>query len=150
YVLGRVLVEALHVDDARAQLAAVAVLPPELELRQLATGELQDELVGTGLEDAREVGLVGPREAGAAETIAEADVEAEPSLHALGGHVEEARHLLARDVAARRLVDLDPVRARGDQSMQLVIDDLGEALGHVHRALVDLAGMNARAEGERT
>src|SRR5205809_371309 len=147
--LGRVLVEALHVDDARAQLAAVAVLPPQVELGQLAAGELEHELIGAGLERAREVRLVGPREARAAEAIAEADVEAEPRLHALGGQVEEPSHLLSGDVAARRLVDLDPVGAGRYQRTELLVDDLGEPLGDVDRALVDPAGMDARAEGER-
>src|SRR5207245_2641170 len=149
HVLGRVLVEALHVDDARAQLAAVAVLPPQVELGQLAAGELEHELIGGGLERAREVRLVGPRDARAAEAIAGANVEAEPRLHALGGQVEEPRHLLSGNVAARRLVDLDPVGAGRHQRTELLVDDLGEPLGDVDRALVDLAGMDARAEGER-
>src|SRR5262245_42892371 len=41
HLLGRVLVEALDVDHAGAQLAAIAVLLPEVDLAQLAAGELQ-------------------------------------------------------------------------------------------------------------
>src|SRR5262249_31109620 len=49
-VFRRVLVEALDVDHAGAELAAVAVLLPQRQLAQLAAGELEHELVGAGLE----------------------------------------------------------------------------------------------------
>src|SRR5207244_5216877 len=117
----------------RAQLPAVAVLSPQGELGQLAAGELEHELIGAGLERAREVRLVGPREARAAEAIAEADVEAEPRLHALGGQVEEPSHLLSGDVAARRLVDLDPVGAGGHQRTELPVADPGAPPGRLDR-----------------
>src|SRR5206468_1621554 len=54
-VLRRLRVEALDVDDARAQLAVLAVLLPQVELGELATRELEDELIGARLENAREV-----------------------------------------------------------------------------------------------
>ena len=62
-------------------------------------------------------GRVGAVEARAAEAVAEADVKAELGLHAVGGQVEEPRHLLAGDVAARRLVELDAVGAGRDQRL---------------------------------
>src|SRR6266850_692822 len=149
HVLGRLGVEALDVDDARAELAVSAELLPDVELGKLASRELEDELVSARLEDSGEVGAVRAIEARAAEAIAEADVKAELGLDALGGEVEEPGHLLARDIAACRLVDLDELGPGRDQALQLLVDHLGEALGHVHHALVHLAGMNARAEGER-
>src|SRR4029077_3717474 len=48
HLSGRYLFETLHADAAGAQLAAVAVLLPEVELRLLAPGELEHELVGAG------------------------------------------------------------------------------------------------------
>src|SRR5438093_11523596 len=74
---------------------------------------------------------------------------AEPHADAVGGQIEQARHLLAGDVPARGLVDLDELGTRGDETAQLLVDDLGEALGDVHDALVDLARVDPRAEGER-
>src|SRR5947207_3920797 len=149
-VLRRVLVEALDVDDAGAETPAVAVFLPQLGLRHLTPGELQHELVGAGLEHAGEVRLVRTEEARAAEAVAEADVEAQPRFHPFGGEVEEARHLLAGDVAAGRLVELDPVGARRDQRLELVVDHLGEPLRDVDHALVGLAGVDSRAERERS
>src|SRR4029077_18248770 len=107
HVFRGVLVEALHVDDAGAELAPFAVLPPEIDLAELAAGELEHELLGARLEEAGEVGRVGAAEARAAEPVAEADVKGELRLDAGGGQVEEPGHLLAGDVAARRLVELD-------------------------------------------
>src|SRR6266581_3423607 len=147
--LGGLLLEALDVHDARAQLAPVPVLLPEIQLGELPAGELQDELVGARLEGARKVGRVRAREARAAEAVAEADVEAELRPDPVGRQVEEARHLLARDVAARGLVELDPGGTRGDEPLQLLVDDLGEPLGDFHHALVRRPGVDARAEGER-
>src|SRR5438093_12795284 len=74
---------------------------------------------------------------------------AEPHADAVGGQIEQARHLLAGDVPARRSVGLDELGTRGDETAQLLVDDLGEALGDVHDALVDLARVDPRAEGER-
>src|SRR5439155_23092373 len=148
-LLGLVLVEALDVDDPGAQLAALAVLPPEIHLRHLAPGELEHELVGARLQEPGEIRGVGTVEARAAETIAEADVKGAARLDTLGRHVEEPRHLLARDVAARRFVDLDEVGARRDETLQLLVDDLGEALRHVDHALVHLAGVDAGPERQR-
>src|SRR2546429_1677664 len=62
HVLGRVLGEPLDVDDARAELAPLAVALPEVELGHLAARELEDELVGAGLPDAREIRLASPQE----------------------------------------------------------------------------------------
>src|SRR5438477_3806377 len=98
HVLGGVLGEPLDVDDARAELAPLAVALPEVELGHLAARELEDELVGAGLQDAGKVGLVGPLEARATEAVAEADMEAELHADSLGRQVEETRHLLAGDV----------------------------------------------------
>ena len=55
HVLGCLRVKALHVDHAGAQLAAIVPLLPELDLGQLAAGELQHELIGARLQDAGEV-----------------------------------------------------------------------------------------------
>src|SRR5690242_16264830 len=142
-------VEALHVHDARPELPVLAELLPKIELRELAPRELQYQLVGAALEDAGEVRAIGAVEPGTSEAIAEADVEGELGLHALGGHVVEARHLLAAHVAAGRLVELDEVRPRCDEPLELRVDHLREALRHVHHALVHPAGMDSRAEGER-
>src|SRR5260370_30051 len=147
--LGRVLREALDVHDAGAELAPLAVPLPEIELGQLAARELQHELVGARFQDPREVGLVGPLEARATEPVAEANVEGELHVDPRRGEVEQARHLLPGDVAARRLIDLDEVGARGHETVELLIDDLGEALGHVHDTRVDLARMDPRAERQR-
>src|SRR5437879_5419452 len=149
HLLGRVLVEALHVDDAGAEFAAVPVLLPEVQLRHLAPGELKHELVGAGLEEPGEVGRVRALEARAAETVAEADMVGEARAHPLGGGVEEPRHLLARDGASRRLVDLDEVGAGGDEPAELRVDDLGEALRDVDHPRVQLAGVDAGAERQR-
>src|SRR5262245_22761390 len=102
-------VEALDVDHSGAQLPVLAVFLPDVELGELAARELEHELVGAGLEHAREVRPVRAVEARAAEAIAEADVEGELGLHALGGQVVETRHLLAAHVAPCRLVELDEV-----------------------------------------
>src|SRR5436190_1893508 len=80
---------------------------------------------GARLQEPGEIRGVGTVEARAAETIAEADVKGAARLDTLGRHVEEPRHLLARDVAARRFVDLDEVGARRDETLQLLVDDLG-------------------------
>src|SRR6185503_20886270 len=55
----------------------------------------------------------------------------------------------AGDIAPRGLVELDDVGPRRHQGLELRVDHLGEALGHVHHALVGLARVDARAEGER-
>src|SRR5438445_7373009 len=149
HLLGRVLVEALHVDDAGAELAAVAVLLPEVQLRHLAPGELEHELVGAGLQEPGEVGRVRALEARAAEAVAEADMVGEPRANPLGGGVEEPRHLLARDGATRRLVDLDEVGAGGDEPAELRVDDPGEALRDVDHPGLELAGGDAGAERQR-
>src|SRR5262245_30840949 len=148
-VLRRVGGEALDVDDPRAELAAAAVFLPEIELAHLAAGELPHELIGAGLEGAWEIRRVRPIEARTAEPVAEADVEAEPGLDAVGRQVAEPRQLLARDVAARGLVELDPIGAGAYQRPQLLVDDLREALGHVDHAPVHRAGMDPGAERER-
>jgi hypothetical protein len=142
--------EALDVDHAGAELAPLpSVLADQVELRHLAPGELQHELVGPGLEECGEVRPVRPVEPGAAEAVAEADVEGELGADPLGRQVEQAGHLLAAHVAPRRLVDLDEDGAGVDQSPELLVDDLREALGHLDDALVEGAGVDARAEGER-
>ena len=142
-VLRRVLVEALHVDHAGAETAPVAVLLPELGFAHLAARELQHELVGARLQHAREIRLVGAEETRTTETISETNMKTELGLDTVGRQVEEPRHLFAGNIASGRLIELDPVSARRDQALQLVIDDLGEALSDVDDALVCLAGMNA-------
>src|SRR5262245_32329183 len=149
HILRRVLVEPLDVDDAGAELAAVAVLLPDVELAQLPPGELEHELVGPGLQQAGEIRRVRAGEARPAEPVAEADVERELGPDTFRRHVEEPRHLLAGHVAASRLVELDELRAGGHETAQLGVDDLGEPLGHVDHARVRPAGVDARAEGER-
>src|ERR1700675_1470347 len=94
HVLRAFGIEALHVDDPGPELAILAVLLPEVELRELPARELEHELLRPGLQHAREVRPVGAVEPRPPEAVAEADVEAELGLHALGGQVEEARHLL--------------------------------------------------------
>src|SRR5262249_56481021 len=59
------------------------------------------------------------------------------------------RHLLAGDVAASGLIELDEVGARRHQPAELGVDDFGEPLGDVDDALVDGAGVDPRAEGQR-
>src|SRR5947207_7464180 len=142
-VLCRVLVEALHVDHARAQTASVAVLLPELGLAHLAARELQHELVGARPQHAREIRLVVAEETSTTETISETNMKTELGLDTVGRQVEEPRHLFAGNIASGGLIELDPVGARRDQALQLVVDHLGEALGDVDHALVCLAGMNA-------
>src|SRR5262249_10487121 len=149
HLVDRVLVEPLDVDHAGAELAALAVLLPEVDLAELAAGELEDELLGACLQEPREVRRVRAAEARAPEAVAEADVESELGLQALGRHVEEARHLLAGGVAGGGRVGLDEGGPRRDQPAKLGVDDLCEALGDVDDALVDRAGMNPRAEGQR-
>src|SRR5256712_2771075 len=111
-VLRRILGEALHIHHARTELAPLAVRLPDVELGHLAAAELQHELLRARLQDSGEVRLVPPLEARAPEPVTEADVEAELGADAIRGPVEQARHLLAGDVAARRRVDLDGLGAR--------------------------------------
>src|SRR5262249_17609964 len=145
HLLRALRIEALHVHHARPQLAVLAELLPEIELGELPPRELQHELLGAALEDAWEVGAIGAVEPGAAEGVAEADVEGDLGLHALGGEVEEARHLLAAHVPTRRLIELNELRPRGHQPLELRVDHLRETLRHVHHALVHLAGVDAGA-----
>src|SRR5439155_1535302 len=140
-----VLVEPFHVDHAGAELASLAVALPEIDLAELAARELEHELVGARLEKPGKVRLVGAAEARAAEAVAEADVKGELHVDARGSQVEEPGHLLAGDVAAGRLVELDEVGARRDESAELGGDDLGEALRDVDDALVNRARMDPRA-----
>src|SRR5207249_963578 len=100
-----VLAEPFHVDHARAELAPLAVALPEIDLAELAAGELQDELVGARLEEAGEVRFVRAAEARAAEAIAEADVEGELHVDPRRGQVEEPGHLFAGHVTAGGLVE---------------------------------------------
>ena len=85
----------------------------------------------------------GPVEPGTPEAISEADVEGEPGADALGRQVEEPRHFLAAHVAAGRLVDLDELGAGRDEPLQLLVDDLGEALRDLDDALVGPAWVYA-------
>src|SRR5688572_4686614 len=126
HALRRLLLEALDVHHARPEAAAVAVLLPEVDLRQLAAGERQHELVGARLERAREVGRVRARKARAPEAVAETDVKTKSRLHTVCGQVEEPGHFFAGHIAARGLVELDPRGARGHERLQLLVDDFSE------------------------
>src|SRR5262249_52243772 len=148
-LLRRLRVEALDVDHARPELAPLTgVLADQVQLRHLTAGELQDELIRPRLEERGEVGTVRPIEARAAEAVPEADVEGEPGADALGREVEQPGHLVAAHMAARGLVDLDEVGAGRDQTFELQVDDLREALGHLDDALVDTARVDSGAEGK--
>src|SRR2546428_11456801 len=68
HVLRCVLVEPLHVDHARAELASLTVALPEVNLTELTARELEDELVGARLQEAGKVRLVGAAEARTGET----------------------------------------------------------------------------------
>src|SRR5688572_29702782 len=143
-------VEVLDVDQAGPELAVVAEPLADLfDLGQLTARELQHELVRVRLAGAGEVVAVDPLEAAPPDAVAEADVERQFGVDALGRLVEEAGHLLAGDVAARRLVDLDELRAGGDEPLQLLVDDLEESLGDVDGALVLRSRVDARAERQR-
>src|SRR5258705_9028504 len=75
HVLRALGIEALHVDDPGPQLAILAVLLPEVELRELPARELEHELLGPGRQHPREVRPVRAVEPRPAEAVAEADVE---------------------------------------------------------------------------
>src|SRR5207247_605792 len=86
--------------------------------RSAPARELQHGRVGARVQKSGKVRLVRPPEARASEAVTEANMIAEPHADAVGGQIEQARHLLAGDVPARGLVDLDELGTRGDETAQ--------------------------------
>src|SRR6266542_4966749 len=159
HVLGRLHVEGLHVDHPARHLAVDADLLPHVDLGHLAVGVLEDELVARAVEEVGEHPAVRALAARAREEVAEADVIADLRLHALDAGVEHLDVLadLAGHDGRRRLVDLDPVGAGGDERLELGVHGRHEVPAErqpvvvvgVARARLHVDGEGHRARARR-
>src|SRR5438445_4454418 len=127
-VLRALHVERLHVHDAAGHVAVDADLFPVLDLRHLAVGVLEHELLTPGVEQGGKhpaIRTLAPR---ARQEVAEEDVIGDSRPHALDARVEHL-HVLA-DLPGhdrgRGLVELDVVRARLHERAQLGVDGRDE------------------------
>ena len=139
HLLGVLHEIGLHVDHPDADVDRRGHLGQQLELRQLAVGELEIELVAARPRERREQIAVVTPVARAALEVAEAQVHADARLHAVAGGVEHLDQLGSGGVAGRvaRLVDLQVGGAGRDQRAHLGVDD-GDHVGQ-HRIAADPA-----------
>src|SRR5580765_5725889 len=72
--LGSFHVQRLHVDYANSDLAALGELPAQLQLFELAAGELEHELIRARIENLRHHPAIGALAAGPPTNAAEADM----------------------------------------------------------------------------
>ena len=141
------------ITPARDVPAGGGDLAEDLDLGHLAVGELEHQLVDLEAEHRLEDGTVRPPRERSAEVVAEAEMRPEPGAPDHGCHrrVEQGREVgrgLRMD-RGRRLVDLDEVRAGGDEAIQLRPQDRHERLrGGVPRR-VDLARPVGQPAGQR-
>ena len=157
HILGSLHVEGLDVNHPAGHFPVHRDLLPHLDLRHLAVGVLEDELLALRVEQGREQPAVRALAARARQEVAEADVVRDPRTHALDAGVEHLHVLvdLPGHDRGRRLVELDVVRTRLDERAQLGVDGgdevpaEGEPVVAVHVAGAEL-DVDRERDGSRT
>ena len=105
YILGRLDIVTLHVDDAHRHALVFGDLCNQLQLGELAARHFQVDLIRSKIEERREHGRISSRPDRARLVIAEAQVSRQTALAAHGFHctvedIDEALRVLAVRVAA--------------------------------------------------
>lgn len=141
----------LDIDQPHGDIHRLGQLCQQLDLCQLATGELQRKLVHGNPTDGWKERPVQAVPHGTTAIIAEAHVHADVGTHppnGAGNHIEEMVGRVGMAGEAR-FVKLDEIDARRHEGHELGVDDRNQGLGHGVAIGVDLAPLDAASQCER-
>ncbi len=141
----------LDIDQPHGDIHRLGQLCQQLDLCQLATGELQRKLVHGNPTDVWKERPVRAVPHGTTAIIAEAHVHADVGKHppnGAGNHIEEMVGRVGMAGEAR-FVKLDEIDARRHEGHELGVDDRNQGLGRGVAIGVDLAPLDAASQCER-